>query len=170
LFRAFVFIVVLSSVACRKETQKAPPPAASRSPSVKPLDRLAKGELAPGSGRVFGFEVPDGMVVRGQFEDVAYLHGSVAPDALANYVRDRVVVAHVEIGAARTVFPNARIKSGPADRFFQIEVVAGKGLTELVLKDVTPGPPAPEQLSNEERWRRAGRKPDGRPFDVTELK
>ena len=137
---------------------------------MKPLDRLAPGELAPGTNRVFGFEVPEGMVVRGQFFEVAYLQGSVAPDALANYVRQRVVVDHVEIGAARTVFPYARIKDGPADRFFQIEVIAGTRHTELVLRDVTPKQKPPETVSDEERWRRAGRRPDGRPFDITELK
>jgi hypothetical protein len=170
LFRSLVFLAVVSSVACRKETPSPPPPAASLAMPAKPLDRLAPGELSPGETRVFGLEVPAGMVVRGQFGDVAFVHGTVPADALANYVRDRVVVAHVEIGAARTVFPNARIKSGPADRYFQIEVIAGKGLTELVVRDVTPGPAAPPELSNEERWRRAGRKADGRPFDITELK
>jgi hypothetical protein len=158
-------------MACRKaEEQKQPPPVVSAIASQKPLDRLAAGELASGTGRVFGFEVPAGMVVRGQFHDVAYLHGKVAPDALANYVRDRVVVAHVEIGAARTVFPNARIKQGSPDRYFQIEVVAGAEQTELVIRDVTPQPKAPENVSPEEAWRRAGRRPDGRPFDITELK
>ena len=148
----------------------APPPVVSAVASQKPLDRLAPGELSPGPGRVFGLELPAGMVVRGQFHDVAYAHGKVAPDALANYVRDRVIVAHVEIGAARTVFPNARIKQGPPDRYFQLEVVAGAEQTELVVRDVTPQPKAPENISTEEAWRRAGRRPDGRPFDITELK
>jgi hypothetical protein len=171
LFRASLLAAaVLACIACRKEPERAPRPRVSAEPSAKPLDRLAPGELAPGTGRVFGFEVPEGMVVRGQFYDVAYLQGSVTPDALANYVRERVVVDHVEIGAARTVFPYARIKQGPADRFFQIEVIAGARRTELVIQDVTPRPKPPETLSDEERWRRAGRRPDGRPFDVTELK
>jgi hypothetical protein len=166
---ALVFVVV-TSVACRKEAERAAPAHTAPPASQKPLDRLAPGELAPGSGKVFGFDVPDGMAVRGKFHDVAYLHGNVEADALANYVRERVVVAHVEIGAARTVFPNARIKAGPPDRYFQIEVVRGTGSTELVIRDVTPGPKAPDDLSPEERWRRAGRRPDGRPFDITELR
>jgi hypothetical protein len=174
LFRVFVLaaaFAVLSAAACRSDPEKPkPPPRVSAAPSQKPLDRLAPGELSPGKVRVFGLEVPAGMVLRGQFQDVAYLHGSVAPDALANYVRDRVVVAHVEIGAARTVFPYARIKKGPADRFFQIEVIAGAGRTELVIQDVTPRPTPAEPVSNEDSWRRAGRRPDGRPFDITELK
>ena len=137
---------------------------------MKPVDRLAPGELRPGTNQVFGLEVPWGMSVRGQFATVAYVEGNVAPEDLANYVRDRVVIDHVEIGAARTVFPYARIKKGPPDRFFQIEVIAGKGRTEMVVTDVTPHPKPPEQISDEERWRRVGRRPDGRPLDITELK
>jgi hypothetical protein len=162
--------VALACLGCNEEVKKPARPVASAVVSAKPLDRLAPGELAPGKHHVFGLEVPTGMTVRGQFLDVAYLHGNVAPEALANYVRERVVVAHVEIGAARTVFPNARIKKGPADRFFQIEVIASGRNTELVVKDVTPRPKPPEQLSDDERWRRAGRRPDGKPFDITELR
>jgi hypothetical protein len=160
----------LAIVACRTDKGRAPEPPASTAASAKPLDRLTPGELAPGRNQLFGLELPANMVVRGQFVEVGYAHGSVAPEALANFVRDRVIVDHVEIGAARTVFPYARIKKGPADRFFQIEVIAGKGRTELVVQDVTPRPKPAEELSNEERWRRAGRRPDGRPLDITELK
>ena len=162
--------VALACLGCNGEAKKSPRPVPSAVVSAKPLDRLAPGEIAPGKHQVFGLEVPSAMTVRGQFLDVAYLHGNVAPEALANYVRERVVVDHVEIGAARTVFPYARIKKGPADRFFQIEVIASGRNTELVVKDVTPRPKPPEQLSDEERWRRAGRRPDGKPFDITELR
>jgi hypothetical protein len=157
---------------CDAQPKKAPPPQPSAISSRKPLDRLAPGELAPGKRQVFGLEIPSGMAIRGQFVEVAYVHGNVAPEALANYVRERVIVDHVEIGAARTVFPRARIKKGPADRFFRIEVIAGNKNTELVVQDVTPRPtpPGQENLSVEERWRRAGRRPDGKPFDITELK
>jgi hypothetical protein len=164
------FVVLVACTACGKGTEHAPRPTPSRTASAAPLDRLAPGELRPGTSQVFGLELPTGMAVRGQFAEVAYAHGSVTPEALANYIRDRVVVDHVEIGAARTVFPYARIKNGPADRFFQIEVIAGAGRTELVLTDVTPHPKPYEELSNEERWRRAGRRPDGRPLDITEFK
>jgi len=50
------------------------------------------------------------------------------------------------------------------------EVIAGEGHTELVIQDVTPRPKPAEPISNEDSWRRAGRRPDGRPFDITELK
>jgi hypothetical protein len=163
-------VVVFVASGCRNEPEPRQRRVVTSAPSMKPLDRLAPGELRPGTSQVFGLEVPWGMVVRGQFASVAYVEGNVPPEDLANYVRERVIIDHVEIGAARTVFPNARIKKGPADRFFQIEVIAGKGRTELVVTDVTPRSLPVEHLSDEERWRRVGRRPDGRPLDITELK
>lgn len=169
---ALVVAATLGVAGCNTEPEKTPRPKPSAARSAKPLDRLGPGELAPGKRQVFGLEVPAGMTIRGQFQEVAYVHGNVGPEALANYIRERVVVDHVEIGAARTVFPRARIKKGAPDRFFRIEVIAGNRSTELVVQDVTPRPPpvGQENLSNEERWRRAGRRPDGKPFDITELK
>jgi hypothetical protein len=169
---ALVVAFSLGFAGCDAEPKKVPPPRPSAVSSVRPLDRLAPGELAPGKRQVFGLEIPAGMTIRGQFVEVAYVHGNVAPEALANYIRDRVIVDHVEIGAARTVFPRARIKKGPTDRFFRIEVIAGNRDTELVVQEVTPrpAPAGQENLSSEERWRRAGRRPDGKPFDITELK
>lgn len=167
---AFIAATLQGALGCDDEPKKTPPPRPSAVSSVRPLDRLAPGELAPGKRQVFGLEIPVGMTIRGQFREVAYVHGAVAPEALANFVRERVVVDHVEIGAARTVFPQARIKKGAADRFFRIEVIAGNRITELVVQDVTPHPKPQENLSDEERWRRAGRRPDGKPVDITELK
>jgi hypothetical protein len=140
-------------------------------PNAKPLDRLAPGELAQGASQVFGFEVPIDMKIQGQFPDVAYLEGRVAPEAVANYVRERVEVEHVEIGAAATVFPSARIKRGAPERIYQFEVIRDRGHTRLVIRDITPRPAdVPKGTSTEERWRRAGRGPDGRIIDPSELR
>jgi hypothetical protein len=147
-------------------------PAPSAAPTgKKPVDRLLPGELSPGDGNVFGLAVPSGMSIKGAFEQVAYLEGNVPPESLANYVRDRVDVEHVEIGVARTVFPNARIRGGAADRSYEIEVVAGNASpTRLVVKDVTPhGANGPPTMTDEERWRQAGRRPDGKPLDGAEF-
>jgi hypothetical protein len=112
------------------------------------------------------------MTVVGAFATSAYLEGNVPPESLANYVRDRVEVEHVEIGVARTVLPNARIRGGAADRSYEIEVVAGNASpTRLVVRDVTPhGPNGPPTMTDEERWRQAGRTPDGKPLDLAEFK
>jgi hypothetical protein len=160
--------------ACRsKATPPAPGTVASVSAkaSAAPVDRLAPDELAPGNSHVFGFEVPRGMSLRGAFDDVAYIEGDVAPEAVANYVRDRVEVEHVEIGAARTVFPQARIKGGPPDRYYQFDVVASSPrYTNLSIRDVTPRPPNPPGMTETDRWRQAGRGPDGKPIREEEMR
>jgi hypothetical protein len=144
------------------------PSAAARS-SAAPLDHLAPNELAPGKVEVYGFAVPRGMEVESRLGDRAYVSGHVSPEALANYVRQRVSVSHVEIGAARTVFPMARIKGNEDGRVYTLEVLPDGPRTRLVIKDVTPPPPPPPGLSDEERWRAAGLGPDGRPLDLKKL-
>lgn len=131
---------------------------------TKPVDRLAPDELAAGNAEIFGFAIPREMQVEHRYKEATHLIGRVKPDALANYVRERVVVSHVEIGAARTIFPDARIKGGPADRVYNLEVIPEPGLTRLVIRDATP-PKVVPGLSDAERWRRAGLTPEGRPLD-----
>jgi hypothetical protein len=152
-----------------KKHAPSPAPTAAAASSVVPLDHLAPDELAPSSLLVYGFVVPRDMAVESQLPDRAYVSGHVSPEALANYVRDQVVVSHVEIGAARTLFPNARIKGGPADRLYSLEVLPDGPRTRLVIKDVTPPPPPPPNMTEAERWRAAGLTPDGRPLDPKKL-
>jgi hypothetical protein len=130
----------------------------------KPVDRLAPDELAAGNAEVWGFVVPREMQVEHRYKDVTHLVGQVNPDALANYVRERVVVSHVEIGAGRTIFPEARIKSGASDRVYELEVIPEPGITRLLIRDTTP-PKILPGLSDAERWRQAGLTPQGRPLD-----
>jgi hypothetical protein len=163
--------VGLCVAGCSKKPSPAPAAVSgpTSAPSALPLDHLAPGELAASQVEVYGFRVPRGMTVESRLPDRAYVRGRVSPEALANYVREQVVVSHVEIGAARTVFPLARIKAGPQDRLFTLEVVPDGSETRLVLKDVTPPPPPPPGLTDAERWRAAGLTPDGRPLDPKKL-
>jgi len=163
----------LTTLACRKQTAPAPPPApsATEALSAKPVDRLAPDELEPGKTQVFGFEVPRRMRVKGAFLDVAYVEGNVTPEALANYVRERVEVDRVEIGAASTRFERAHIKAGAPERVYDFQVSPGSAdMTELVIRDVTPRPPNPSIMNETDRWRQAGRKPDGTPLDIRDFK
>jgi hypothetical protein len=137
---------------------------AAKPGTSKPVDRLAPDELAAGNAEVWGFVVPREMQVEHRYKEVTHLIGRVKPDALANYVRERVIVSHVEIGAARTIFPDARIKAGKADRVYELEVVPEPGLTRLVIRDTTP-PKIQPGLTDAERWRQAGLTPEGRPLD-----
>jgi hypothetical protein len=167
---AWLLVGVCGLLGCRGE-RNAPAAAASAAASAAPLplDHLATDELAPGKAEVYGFAVPREMEVESRLIDRAYVTGRVSPEALANYVRRRVTVSHVEIGAARTVFPMARINGGPADRLFTLEVLPDGPRTRLVIKDVTPPPPPQPGLSDAERWRAAGLSPDGKPLDLKKL-
>ena len=140
-------------------------PTLAGSANAKPVDRLAPDELAAGNAEVWGFVVPREMQVEHRWQEVTHLIGPVKPDALANYVRDRVVVSHVEIGAARTIFPNAHIKGGPSDHVYELDVIPEPGQTRLVIRDTTP-PKVMPGLTDEERWRQAGLTPQGRPLDM----
>ena len=133
-----------------------------------PVDRLAPGELGVSSRMVFGFAVPRGLRVDAEFRDAVHLSGAVALNALGKYVRDRVIVSHVEVMGARWVFPNARIKGGDARRVYRLELVSDGGRTHLVIRDTTP-PPTVEGLSEPERWKRAGLTPNGKPLNLAEL-
>jgi hypothetical protein len=159
--------------ACQDEPPVVPADYGSARPpqvySGQPLDRLAPGELAPGKGDAFGLVLPRRLRVDGKFAREVHASGRVAPEDLANYIRKRVTVKHVELGTARTVFPQARINTGNPGHVYRIEVVAGRaGTTRLVVRDITR-PAAPQGLSEEERWRRAGLGPDGRPLDLEKL-
>jgi hypothetical protein len=167
---AWFLLLLLSCSGGAKRSEAGP--SASPSGSAKsslPLDHLAEGELAPGELEVYGFPLPRGMEVESRIADRTYVSGRVSPEALANYVREQVVVSHVEIGAARTVFPMARIKRGAPDRLYTLEVLPNGPSTRLVIKDSTPPPPPPPGLTEAERWRAAGLTPDGRPLDPKKL-
>lgn len=170
--RALAFSLVVSALAfgCHRR-HDAPPAPDSVAPSAKPLDHLAPGELNQGPGQVFGFAVPARMRVTGAFLERAYLEGEVTPEALANYVRERVDADHVELGAVSTVFSHVRVKGGAPDRVYDFEVKPGRGnTTELVISDVTPRPKDPPGMSDADRWRQAGYAPDGKPLDPNQLK
>lgn len=150
---------------CQAKSEAGPAGSARAKIAVsKPIDRLAPDELAAGNAEVFGFVVPREMQVEHRYKEATHLIGPVKPDALANYVRERVVVSHVEIGAARTIFPDARIKAGAPDRVYELDVIPEPGITRLIIRDTTR-PKVEPGLTDAERWRKAGLTPEGRPLD-----
>ncbi|HVJ18367.1 MAG TPA: hypothetical protein VM686_23265 [Polyangiaceae bacterium] len=160
----WLFLAACLVVACdrgdgAKVVASAGPSASVAAPP--PVDRLAPGELAPGTRQVFGLVIPEQMSVVTQSPTRALLEGEVEAGELVDYVRSRVVVAHVEIGAGRTIFPQARIKDGPPDRLYQLEVMPVRRGTTMTVEDVTPRPKDLQNVPQDERWRRAGRRPDG---------
>jgi hypothetical protein len=168
---ALLLACALGSSACKsKDTSDKLAASASAQPSALPVDHLAEGELQPGKTEVFGFPVPVGMELESRFADRAYLRAPrISAERLANYVRQQVTVSHVEIAAARTVFPNARINGNTSGRVYVLEVSPAQAGSSLVIKEATPPPPPPPGLSDAERWRAAGMSPDGRPLDLKKL-
>ncbi len=164
-----VALAALLALGCDSDESVVGPGEALPAQSAKPpVDRLAPGELAPGRSEAFGLLLPRDVNVDARFPDAVHASGRVTPEALANYVRTRVEVAHVEIGAARTVFPRARIKGGDVARIYRIDIVPGVARTLLLVRDITP-PPTVQGISEAERWRRAGMTPDGKPLNEKQL-
>ncbi len=154
----------LGALGCESEQIMPPGTLAAPASAKKPIDRLASGELAPGRAEAFGLLLPRDLQVDARFPDAVHASGAVAPEALANYIRQRVDVARVEIGAARTVFPRTRIKGGKAERVYRIEVIGDGPRSRLLIRDITP-PPTVQGISEQERWRRAGMSPSGEIVD-----
>jgi hypothetical protein len=159
------FSTLLLCASCHPKTAPAPVGSATASAASTPVDHLAPDELASGAADIWGFPVPRDMHIESHYHEVAYLSGAVKPDALSNYVRDRVIVSHVEIGAGRTIFPDARIKGGAPDRVYELEVIPEPGRTQLVIHDLTP-PKVLPGLTDAQRWQQAGLTPQGRPLDM----
>jgi hypothetical protein len=164
--RAQLATVALLFAACRKEQTPSPAPVPAPVASTA-LDRLLPGELAEGTHRAMGLLMPRDLTFERVFDDSALARGRVGPEALANYVRQRVDAATVEIGAARTLFPKAHVKGQPEGKSVRIEVIREVDGAVLYLRDTTP-PVIPPGLSEEERWRKEGVVP-GKPFDPKAL-
>lgn len=117
---------------------------------------------------MFGLRAPRELRVVRRFTDTASAVGSPSAERVANYVRDRVDAERIEIGPARTVFSNATLKSDPSGPRLRIEVVQHPSRSELVVRNVTPIPVEPN-LTEAERWRKAGLSPTGEQLDLQNL-
>lgn len=155
-------------VACRSEEPPPAPHADDAPPRATSPDRVAPGALLEGEVVAFGFRAPQDMRLVARFHDAAHFEGRVKLADLEDYVRARVVTRHVEVTPHRSVFPNARIRGGDAQRIYRFEIVPKPPTVQLIIRDITP-PPRTEGLSEEERWRRAGLTPDGKLLDPNEL-
>lgn len=168
---AALALACAAATACRSGADAPPPPAPSASAAARrstSADQVVPGELAEGTDQAFGLPIPRKMRVRLRFPDEIVATGEIPAEQVSNYVRQRVLSERVETGPAKTVFSRATLKRDPA-RFLRVEVISrGTRGAELVVRDVTRPPPEPG-LSEEERWRQKGFKPDGTPLDPTRL-
>lgn len=151
-----------AAVGCDRGSQ-APAARASASAQPKTPDRLAPGELAEGKASLFGLKLPVGMQLDAQFPHSGDASGIVSAEQLANYVRQRVDVARVELAASGTVFQQASIKGSDPARRYRIEVSAKGRTSKLSVHWLNPPkPPSVPGLSEEKRWERAGITRDGK--------
>lgn len=151
---------------CGKEPDEVRPVEAS-APAAAP-DELAPGELAEGQELAFGLKLPRRMQVSAKFPDAVFVTGAMAPEHVANYVRERVEADTVETGPAKTVFLKAKLKGGDDKAVLRIEVAQRGSVTELVVRDQTP-PPIKPGLTPEERMREHGMTLDGKIIDPKRL-
>lgn len=157
--------------ACRKgedPVDEAPLPSPSEEAVAPAADQLRPGELAEGNETAFGLVVPRDLHVVRRFRESTVAVGEPAAELVSNYVRDRVNTSTVEIGPARTVFMNARVRGEEDGKLLRIEVIQQRTRTELVVKDLTKEPIEPG-LTEEERWEKAGLSPSGKQLDLKHL-
>ncbi len=164
-----LLLVAITWSACRRASDTHDEPGPTASTSAKPVDHLAPGELAPGKDEAFGLPLPRGMEVKARFPGKVHARGKLAPEDVANYVRERVIVRYVELGAAATIFPRVTIKNGPKDRLFTIEVERAPGGTTLIISDSTPLPKPPVEMTEAQLMQRAGLTPDGKVKNLKDL-
>ncbi len=166
--RRFVALIALAFLlpACREDDK---PPAPAPKPSAHPpVDKLAPGELRESDVDAFGLEVPKGLdpLFRGPRRVEA--QGRIPAERVANYVRKRTKAQSVELGAARTVFDQARVLGVDNPKLLRIEVITVRQFTRLVVKDLTP-PRVDPDLTPEERWKRHGFDKDGKLIDPDKM-
>lgn len=151
---------------CRSDPPPPPaPPVTAPAPVPAPPapDRVDPAEVPEGAESAFGLPVPRAMQVEARFPDAVRAIGRVPLDALANYVRARVVADRVETGPAKTVFARATLKSAP-ERMLRVEVVSFGDRTEMIVRDVTR-PPARDVVKPTDPWSQPGFDPRDRKAD-----
>jgi hypothetical protein len=142
---------------------------ATSSVASAPIDHLAPGELLEGTDKAFGMILPRGVRVVHGFDDLVIASGSPPADKVTNYVRARVRDGKITVGARATVFDHVRTAAAPdLELSIRVEPADGMEGTRIEVRKLTM-PKAPDLPNDEERWRAAGLRPDGRPIDPKKM-
>jgi hypothetical protein len=145
-------------------------PLATTAPAPPARDHLVPGELLEGNVQVFGLALPRGSRIESAFPEQAIAACDARATDVANYIRPRVSMGTVSVGAASTNFDRVHVPSNPQrDLVIRVEQ-APTGLgSRIIVRDVTP-PPADPSLTEEQRWKQVGMTPGGgRIADPTHL-
>jgi hypothetical protein len=158
--------------ACQKDEESvavADAGATTAAPSPPPRDHLVPGELIEGSEVAFGLRLPRGTKLESVFPQQVIATCAAKAADVANYIRPRVAMGHVSVGAASTIFERVQLPVNPGrELVIRVEEAATGAGSRITLRDVTP-PPVDPSLTDEERWRQVGMKPGGHVVDPTHL-
>lgn len=155
--------LLAASVGCKRDT----PEAADAGPPRGGPDHLAEGEIPEGKEKAFTLPLPRAVRVGPRFEGTVHVACQHTPEELANFVRARVRDGKVSTGTAATLFEGVSVATAP-DKKLRIEVRRSSPLSgfrsEMTVQDVTPTANDPN-LSEADRWKKAGMTPDGKLLD-----
>jgi len=103
----------------------------------------APGELAAGPEQAFGLPLPRSFTVK-RFEDVVVARGQAAVEPVLTFVRRRASDPTVQRIGTRWVFPQTKVTGAFQPRTVRVEISqpAAQGVVEILVRDVTPAPPA----------------------------
>jgi hypothetical protein len=168
-FALLAAIPCLAALACsRHDSRPQPAPAASSTPAPN-VDRLDPQEIPEGTSSAFGLKLPRDMKVTFTGPTEVDAVGQINAERVANYVRKRVKVDGIELGAARTVFSNAHVIGDTTDRPLRVEVIVTHQGTELVVRNLAKPKILDPDLSPDDRKRQYGIDPNGDKVDPTKM-
>ena len=139
-------------------------------------DRLAPGERLPESETAFGLPLPPGMRLVRHFKDAAYFSGDATLQQALEHVAKHVTPPNPQLVTNGAVFPHVNVTGGTvsggrattAALPLRITLKQTARGSQIHVEQLTP-PPVVSGLSQDEIWRKAGRKPDGTPIDPNQL-
>jgi hypothetical protein len=157
--------------ACEKDEPRTftAPPAGETARAPVPRDHLVAGELLEGSDVAFGLRLPRGTKLESIFPQQIVATCDAKATDVANYIRPRVSMGTVSVGAASTTFERAQVAANPGrELVIRVEVAPVGVGSRITVRDVSP-PPVDPSLSDEQRWKQVGLTPGGRVVDPTHL-
>ncbi len=166
-----VAIVAIGAMctACKKDEVEIAPSAIAAADAQAPRDHLADGELLEGTTRVFGLLLPRGINVDSNLPPQIMASGDPKAADVANYVRTRVAMGSVKVGAASTMFVGVQVPANPGRELsVRVEPRANGTGTMMTIRDITP-PPVDPTLTEEQRWKQVGILPGGKIADPSHL-
>ncbi len=136
-----------------------------------PPDHLAPNEVVESKEKAFGLPLPRVSEVKARFATTVHVTSTLTAEELTNFVRSRSKGGKATPGATSTFLEGVTPRDDEKKRL-TIEIRSFRRAdgtrSEMVVRDTTPAPTEPG-LTDEERYRRAGLKPDGTLLDPKNL-